>query len=101
MDDLANALATNALNAKETYQGKYIRVTGNLSTIDASGKYFVIDDGGYLGQLDGHGIQCSIKDDATLDRLRQTSTGESLTVCGKVTDVGEVIGYMMDTDRIE
>lgn len=101
LEDLASALGTNALNAKEAYQGKYIRITGHLSNIDSSGKYFVIDDGSGVGQLDGHGIQCSIKEDATLDKLRQASIGETLTVCGKVTNVGEVIGYMMDVDFIE
>jgi hypothetical protein len=46
-------------------------------------------------------VYCSILDDATLDRIASSSIGDTLVVCGTVTDVGEVLGYYVDVDYIE
>ena len=91
---LVDDLDSNAMNAKETYKDGYYRVTGVVSNIDASGKYINIDPEGVAYNFTN--IQCFLNDDAARDAVRNMSKGDAVTVCGKVTDVGEFLGYSID-----
>ena len=42
-----------------------------------------------------------IKNDEQLEKIKGLSKGDAITVKGKVTDVGEVLGYYIDIDSIE
>lgn len=96
---LVDDLSKNAMNAKETYKGGYYRVTGVVANIDASGKYISIDPEGVEFNLTN--IQLFLKDEAAKDFVRGLSTGDSVTACGQITDVGEILGYSMDVHRFE
>lgn len=98
VDELTAALDENPLKAKQTYQDAHIRLTGVLNNIDSSGSYFNLNNG---DQYSFDSVYCSILDDATLDRIASSSIGDTLVVCGTVTDVGEVLGYYVDVDYIE
>ena len=57
MDDLKN----NSMKAEDTYNDKYLEITGRLDVIDSNGKYI-----GVFSQTDKFaivGVQCYIKDD--------------------------------------
>lgn len=94
MDDLDN----NALNAETTYKDKYVEITGVLSNIDSSGKYISLrpEDDEYA-IID---FQCFIKSDEQKSQVAAMSKGQSVTLRGKVTSVGEVLGYSLDIDEI-
>lgn len=98
-DDLMNALNENALSASKTYKNTYVSVTGRLSNIDSDGKYIDIvpaDD-----ELAIIGIQCYTHGDGALvGTVSGLSKDSIVTVKGKITDVGEVIGYALDIDEI-
>lgn len=98
VDELTAALDSNPLKAKQTYQDAHIRLTGVLNNIDSSGNYFNVNNG---DQYSFDSVYCSILDDATLDKIASSSIGDTLVVCGTVTDVGEVLGYYVDVDYIE
>lgn len=89
----------NALKAAETYKDQYVTLTGRLGTIDSSGKYITIlpadDEWAIIG------VQCYIKTDEQKAAVMELSTGDTITVSGKITDVGEVLGYSLDIDTIE
>lgn len=91
---LIDDLNDNALKAKQTYEGEYLEVTGKLNNIDASGKYISLiptdDDWGFTN------IQCYIKSDADRQAIMDCSVGDILTIKGKCTSVGEVLGYSID-----
>lgn len=91
---LVDDLDANALNAKDTYKGGYYRISGVVSTIDASGKYISLDPEGVMFNFTS--VRCDLNDDAARDYVRQISTGDYVTVCGQITDVGEVLGYSID-----
>ncbi|MBO4352378.1 MAG: PASTA domain-containing protein [Eggerthellaceae bacterium] len=91
---LVDDLDANALNAKETYKGGYYRISGVVSNIDASGKYIDLDPEGVWYNFTM--VQCYLNDDASRDYVRQISTGDYVTLCGQITDVGEVMGYSVD-----
>lgn len=97
VNDMMAALNANALNASDTYKDQYLEVTGTLGIIDSSGKYITLmpdDDFAIVG------VQCYITDDSQLDIVKTLSTDSTVTVRGKCTDVGEVIGYSLDIDEI-
>lgn len=44
---------------------------------------------------------CYIKSDEQLDKVKELSTGDDVTVGGKVTGIGEIMGYSIDIDYIK
>lgn len=98
-DELSDALEANAVNASDTYKGNYYAVTGRLSNIDASGKYISLVD--INDEWSINVIQCYIKNDEQLEKVKSMTTEDTVTVRGKITDVGELMGYSMDIDSID
>ena len=96
--ELESILQDNALKASETYKDQYIEVSGYLEVIDSSGEYISIDAGENDWTLVN--IQCFIKNDDQKAVVMEMSTGDSIVVKGKCTDVGEVLGYWIDIDEI-
>lgn len=97
IDQLMDELDTNAMNAADSYKDKHLEVTGKLSTIDSSGKYISLvpdDDFAIIG------IQCYIKNDEQKNAVKSMTVGDTVTVRGKCTDVGEVLGYYLDIESI-
>lgn len=85
---LVSELESNALSAKNKYNGKRVIVTGKLSNIDASGDYFSLEgkDFSFIN------IQVFI-DEKFIDTVSAFKKGQSVTVTGEVTNVGELLGY--------
>lgn len=96
--DLLDELDANALRAEQTYNGKYIEVSGKLNNIDSSGDYISIckfnDDWGF------DSIHCSITDPSQLDFIARINVGDAVTIRGEITSVGEILGYSMDIHEI-
>ena len=97
-DQLADDLEANAASAKDKYAGNYYAISGKLGSIDSDGSYFDIDTN---DELDFTIIQCYIKDDSQLDKIKGMSKGDSIVVKGKIRDVGELMGYSIDIESIE
>jgi hypothetical protein len=99
VETLFQDLADNAINASDTYKGKYFSVSGVLGTIDSNGSYIGLesDNDEYMFQS----VQCYIKSDEQLEKIKTLSSGDNITVKGKIKDVGEVLGYSLDIDSID
>ena len=99
VDEMMDDLDDNPLNASEKYLKKDVEITGKLDAIDSSGNYISVfpehDEWAVIG------VHCSIKTDEQLDKLKKMSIGDKITVNGKITDVGEVLGYYLDIDSIK
>lgn len=98
-DELSDALEANAMNASDTYKDKYFAVTGRLSNIDSDGQYISLVD--VNDEWSFNVIQCFIKNDEQLEKVKAMATDDVVTVRGKITEVGEVLGYYMDIDSID
>lgn len=98
VDTMMDELDENPLNASDKFEGKYVEITGRLATIDSSGDYINVlpqhDDWAFVG------VYCRIKSDEQLDKIKEKSIDDTITVRGKITDVGEVLGYWMDIKEI-
>lgn len=98
VDQLEEALKNNAATAKDTYNGKYLEITGRLGTIDADLKYISLLS--TTDQFDLIGIHCSIKNEEQKNIVKTLSKDDTIIVRGKITNVGEVLGYYLDITEI-
>lgn len=98
VQNLMDDLQENALKAAQTYEDQYVELTGDLNVVDSSGKYISITPSG--DQFAFIGVQCYLKSDEQRDVVMNSSIGDRLTVKGKITSVGEVMGYSLDIDEI-
>ena len=97
-DDLDEALENNAALARETYINKYVEVTGKLGTIDSELKYLSLVSS--TDEWDLIGIHCTIKNKEQKEIVKTLTKDQEITVKGKITDVGEVLGYYLNITEI-
>lgn len=91
-------VSDNAASASEQYKGKYIEVTGKLSVIDIDSKYIsLFPENNEFAIV---GVQCFTKNNDQKEIVKTLSKDSSVTVKGKCTNVGEVMGYTLDIDEI-
>lgn len=98
VSELMQDLDDNALKADEKYSKQYVEITGKLSTIDSSGKYISLDP-----ENDDFvimGVQCYIKNDTQKAQVMEMTREDIITLRGKITNIGEVMGYSLDIDEI-
>lgn len=97
ISELMEDLDSNALKAKEKYDKQYVEITGKLSNIDSSGKYISLTPDEDFAII---GIQCYIKDDDQKGKVMEMTIDDIITLKGKITGVGEVLGYSLDITEI-
>ena len=92
-------LQNNAAATSKRYKGQYLKVSGVLNVIDSDMRYISIAPNQYSIQ----GIHCTLKrnDKAQENYVMSLSKGQWVTAYGKITDVGEILGFTMDVDKFE
>jgi hypothetical protein len=95
-DQLLSELESNALAAKNTWEDKRVIITGTLSNIDASGDYFTLRGNNEFSFIN---VQVYI-DDSFVDAVSAFNKGQTVTVTGKISGVGEIMGYSVDAESI-
>ncbi len=96
--DMLDDMKANALAAKSKYQDQYVSLTGKLGTIDSDGKYFALEPNTDSFDYLWESIHCDMKTDKVKSHIMNLNTGDIITVRGKITDVGEVLGYFLMVD---
>lgn len=95
---LMNDLEGNAAAAQKKYKGKNLKiVNGIVRTIDSDGDYFSIGK----DQYSITGVHCSLESQKLKDDLLNIRKGSTVIVYGKVSDVGEILGYRLNTAKFE
>ena len=89
------------MKAQNTYKGQYVELHGYLSNIDSDGKYISLgaDPENYDYMFES--VHCSIKNDEQKEVIMDLNKDDPIVVRGKITDVGEVLGYYLDIDSIQ
>lgn len=95
--DMIDTLEGNALAAKNTYNGKLVTVSGVVGSIDASGAYFALDPAPDSFIITGIQVQTS---EEFLDQVAGFTAGQPVTVTGTISDVGELLGYVLEAETI-
>lgn len=96
--EMMNLLDTNAAKATKEYKGKYLEITGTLEVIDSDLAYISVHSGEDFTFI---GVMCYIQNEEQENKVLEMEIGQEITVQGKCTDVGEVLGYSMDIDTIK
>lgn len=98
--ELFDALDANAMKAQADFKDQYVELEGYLSVIDSDGKYISVgaapSDYTYVLQ----GVHCNIKNDEQKQQIMGINSGSPITVRGKITSVGEIMGFTLDIDSI-
>lgn len=98
VNDMMSDLDSNAMGASDKYKGQYLEITGRLGNIDSSGKYISLYPDDEYAII---GVQCQIKNDEQRSKVASMAKGDTVTLKGKCTTVGEVLGYSVDIEEIE
>lgn len=98
IDDLNSQLENNAARASKNYKGVYVKFTGYISTIDSDGDYISVkgNRGDFLKDF-----HCRIRDKKHKEVVMNKNSGNRVTIRGKITDVGEIMGYRVQVDEIK
>jgi len=97
VETMMNDLNNNAAAAQKKYKGQNLAVTGIVMVIDSDGNYFSL----FPNQYSIIGVNCNInkRDKTHEDFLLRLKKGQTVTVYGNITDVGEVFGYTLKVDK--
>lgn len=99
IQDMLDELDINALRAEETYQDKYIEITGKIQSFDSDGKYIsIVPCDASVGIFDS--IKCNLADPTHKAFLLEKTVGDVVTIKGKVSSIGEVLGYSVKIAEI-
>lgn len=98
VSELVSDLEDNALKAEKKYDKQYVEIKGVLSNVDSDGSYISLDP--INNDFNFISVMCNTKNDEQIDMIAELSKGDVITVKGKVTSVGEVLGYSIDIDEI-
>lgn len=93
-------LKENAMKAKETHNKQYVEIEGFLSNIDSDGKYISVGAASDNWDYMFDSIHCNIKSDEQKKQIMEMKKDDPIIVRGRITDVGEVLGYYLDIDSI-
>ena len=99
IESLFDDLKGNAYNAQQKWKDQYVTITGGkVATIDASGQYFSIESSSDEYWLST--IHVSIPKDIRDEVMSSISSGANVTVSGKISEVGELMGYTIDAYEV-
>ena len=96
-DEMMADLKANAMKAEQKYDDQYVEITGRLSVIDSDGRYISLFPDDPFAIV---GVQCFIKTDEQRKKVMDMSVGDTVTLQGKITDVGEIMAYTLNIDTI-
>ena len=96
IDDLNN----NAMKAEALYQNKYVQIEGRITNFDSDGKYISVE-ALTADAWNFDTVMCYIKSDAQRQILINKSVDDVVTIKGRITSIGEVLGYSLNIDEIQ
>ncbi len=99
VSELVNDLNSNAMKAQSKYKDQYLEITGRLNNIDSDGTYISLEPTN--DEWSFYGVQCFINTDEQKNKVMEMTIGDTVTLRGKCTVVGEVLGYSLDITEIK
>ena len=90
--DMLLDLEQNEMRAQKKYSNKWFNITGILGSMDSEGEYFSLR-GDAFGMTSVHCKIPADKREEITDKLVNMEKGDHIVVKGKVTDMGEIMGY--------
>jgi len=90
----------NAAAATKNYKGKDVKIiNGTISNIESNASYISLNGKDKFSMLH---VQCFTNGNKELkDKVTSLKKGQKVTVYGNIKDVGEIMGYSVNIDKIE
>lgn len=76
-----------------------VKFTGLIANIDSDGDYISVKGQERFAIFSS--FHCSLKDKKQKEVVMNKNQGSKVTIKGKITDVGEVLGYRVKVDEIQ
>ncbi len=99
IETLFDDLEANAAKAKNLYHNTYVEISGYINVIDSDGDYISIESNKDKYWLQD--VTCYIKNEEQLQLIFNKNIGDQITIQGKITSVGEIMGYSLNIDNIK
>lgn len=99
LQTMLDDLDTNALRAEQTYQNAYVELVGQISNIDSDGKYISIKPVN-CDSWKFDSVQCFLKTDEHRAVIMNKNKGDTVTVRGQISSIGEIQGYKLTVHTI-
>ncbi|MBR4151583.1 MAG: hypothetical protein IKT98_01330 [Selenomonadaceae bacterium] len=97
---LINDAKNNAARANKNYNGKYFKIVGGIvQTIESDGDYISVESP--VSDLSFLQVQCFPETNLAKEQIFQLNMNQRVTIYGKITDVGEIMGYKVELLKIE
>ena len=94
VEEMLLDLNQNEMRAQKKYADKWFEIVGRLGGMDSEGEYFSLEGEAFTFAS----VHCKIptdKREELTDILANMNKGERIAVKGKVTDMGEIMGYQV------
>ena len=92
--EMTKVLNENEMRAQKMFAGKWFQITGYLGNMDSEGEYFTLESNS--ARIFSTDVTCNIPSDKRkpiTEKLVNMNKGDKIKVKGKVTDMGEIMGY--------
>lgn len=94
VSELLSDLESNPMRAEKEHSNEYVELTGKVRVIDDDGKYILLHDSKHAFELDM--IYCDVLTEDIKEHLLSLSTGDTITLQGKITIVDIMYPYSVD-----
>lgn len=99
---LMGDLKANAARANKKYNDKNFKIVGGVvEEIESEGDYVVINTPNFDVEMFWSKVQCFPKTDLVREQIFNLNKNQRVTVYGKITHVGETLGYDLELMKIE
>ena len=100
--EMTKVLDENEMRAQKKFSGKWLEITGYLGNMDSEGEYFSVESNS--ARVFSTDVRCNIPSDkreTITEKLANMNKGDKIMVKGKVTDMGEIMGYTVSIIDVE
>ena len=98
--EMFDELNNNAMKAESKYQDKNIQFSGKIASFDSDGSYISVEPVN-ADEWSFDSAMCYIKSNEQRDFLIEKNVGDVITIKGKVTSIGEILGYSINIAEVE
>ena len=99
LQTMFDELEANAMKAESNYTDKLIETECKIASFDSDGKYITVEPVG-ADEWNITTAMCYIKNDDQKSYLIEKNVGDTITIKGKITSIGELVGYSIDINEV-
>lgn len=100
LQTMFDELDSNAMKAESNYSDKLIEFECKIASFDSDGQYITVEPV-LADEWNFRTAMCNIKNKEHKDYLIEKNVDDVITIKGKVTSIGEVIGYSIDINEVK